>query len=299
MNLPAEFTTAMDMHMTTRGAELVAWHAAGRYVLAAVRTEGGGTYLLDAAGNTFRAPKAHDSMALAKLIAGWIADDELRPQLVGVIGALSLDELAVLPAPAAVEVGQLVWTQGMGRLRRGIVTSVGRSRVEVAYTTASSAGRIYRNRLPIAELRVDSERARIPAAAPRAVEVEAPHMCEPCARQGAEVEAVTLVEVAGEVDTFEAVCETHREVEAQSQLAVEPALATIRSWPAYDAAGVVFHAIDRLDVALEKLAPLADADARLRAAVADLLAAMHSVHATLDVDASIFVREAAKLGLSR
>ena len=71
-------------------------------------------------------------------------------------------------------------------------------------------------------------------------------------------------------------------------------LTTIRSLAAFDAAQGVMCAITDLDLALGQLGQVAgdDADDRLRNSVADLLAAMHSVHATLGTDASIYARHA-------
>lgn len=322
MNYPTSFTAEMIETFQARAyVEVVAWHAAGPYVYAAVADAAGRVCLLVEDGATYRAPKAHDSMALAKMIGAKLDDDALRPRLLGVIGARSLDDLAVLPAPTAVEVGQLVWTQGMNRLRRGVVTKVGPKRVEVAYTTASSAGRIYRNSLQLAQLRVDSERHRIPAGRPvevvemhddntgellGVVEVElpagvvgdddtAPHMCEPCARAGQHVEAVDLRDL--DAATAEAVCEAHRDLDAMVTLALDPSLTTVRSLAAYDAAQTVLCRLVQLADDLRALAPLVDPDDRLRSAVTDLLDAGHSVSATLGTDCSIFMRAAAKVGL--
>lgn len=170
--LPAEFTPAMRAKIADRPAEVAAWHAAGGYVLAALRDASGHVWCIDQDARTFRAPKAHDSMSLAKLIAGWLDDDALRPQLTGLIGARPLTDLAELPAPAAVEVGDVVWTQGTGRLRRGVVVKAGRgSTVQVAYTTASSAGRIYRVSARVAQLRVEHDRTPAPGAAEADVEL--------------------------------------------------------------------------------------------------------------------------------
>jgi hypothetical protein len=42
------------------------------------------------------------------------------------------------------EVGDTAWVWGMNRWRRGILTKINAKRAEVAYTTPSSDGRIYR-----------------------------------------------------------------------------------------------------------------------------------------------------------
>jgi hypothetical protein len=207
-------------------------------------------------------------------------DAELRARLVGVIGARPYSDLDVLPRPSSVELGQLVWTQGTGRLRRGVVTGVGPKRVEVAYTTASSGGRIYRTKLGLAQLRVDAERRPAPA-----VEVEAPHYCEPCELAGQRVEAVDLRELGG--DLREAVCAAHCD-----GLARPAELTTVRCLEAFDAAQTVLCTIADLDVALGTLGNHVEADDRLRASILDLLSAMHSVHSTLGTDASIYARHA-------
>jgi len=67
-------------------------------------------------------------------------------------------------------------------------------------------------------------------------------------------------------------------------------LTTIRSQAAADAALTVLCELTDLDAALAELGPLARPDDRLRAAVADLLHAMHSVRATLGVDVDIWDR---------
>lgn len=53
------------------------------------------------------------------------------------------------------EVGDRAWVWGMNRWRRGMVTKINKSRAEVAYTTPSSDGRIYRPVRPFADIWIE------------------------------------------------------------------------------------------------------------------------------------------------
>jgi hypothetical protein len=85
----------------------------------------------------------------AELIA---ADDAIRAQVVRLVGSAPAAELVRAPAPA---VGDVVYVHGMGRMRRGLVVKIGRTTVQVAYTTPSSEGRIYRAAVPAERLLTD------------------------------------------------------------------------------------------------------------------------------------------------
>lgn len=95
-----------------------------------------------------------DSLALLrKHVDGLIADAELRPTLVQLIDAAKdarkLSELDHMPT-----VGGVVYVHAMGYFRRGLVIKTTAKRVTVAYTTASSEGRVFRKAVALAEVRV-------------------------------------------------------------------------------------------------------------------------------------------------
>lgn len=125
-------------------------------------------------GNVSTGLKGDSKAATRKLTAVLAEDAEdavLRPQLTGLVRNATLaDELAVIESAPAV--GDVAYVFAMGYLRRGIVTKVTKTKATVAYTTASSAGRIFRKAAPFAELRFDAA----PAAAPAPAELtEAEH----------------------------------------------------------------------------------------------------------------------------
>ena len=80
---------------------------------------------------------------LEKDLATVAADNEIRDQLVGLVRNERADALDDVPA-TSLKVGDVAFVYAMGYQRRGVVTSVGRSRAEVAYTTAASSGRVFR-----------------------------------------------------------------------------------------------------------------------------------------------------------
>ncbi|MDT4933453.1 MAG: hypothetical protein QOK11_1345 [Pseudonocardiales bacterium] len=96
-------------------------------------------------GRSFRCPTGTDEQVLAKLrksVDVQVADDAIRATLTAYIHATrDASDLAPVEAPV---VGALVYVYAMGMWRRGVVTAVKRTRIEVAYTTASSNGRIFR-----------------------------------------------------------------------------------------------------------------------------------------------------------
>jgi hypothetical protein len=89
---------------------------------------------------------AGDVDTIAKRMRGYIdqahTDRELLPRLVALIDARhNGDDLANLPGTP--KVGDVAYVWAMGRLRQGLVTKLGRKKVTVSYTTASSQGRIF------------------------------------------------------------------------------------------------------------------------------------------------------------
>lgn len=99
-------------------------------------------------GRSSPAPTHKDVADLTKklrtLTDGRIADDEIRPRLARLIHATkSTAGYRTLEADEA-RVNMEVWVDAMGHIRRGLVTKRGRKLVEVAYTTASGRGRVFR-----------------------------------------------------------------------------------------------------------------------------------------------------------
>lgn len=74
-------------------------------------------------------------------------DDQLRPTVAGLIDyrgrGHSIDDLVQVEATGLL-VGDVVYVRAIGGLRRGVIVQLGRTRVTVAYTTATSRGHIYR-----------------------------------------------------------------------------------------------------------------------------------------------------------
>jgi hypothetical protein len=131
----------------------------GRRIALLARTTLNARYGSDADGNSLhrdstrkwaeidrqsiRRPTGTDEQAVSKLrkvIDTQAADAELLSALVGLILVGGHRDKGVT-APA---VGDIAGTYAMGRVRRGVITKVSRTRVEIAYTTASSNGRVFR-----------------------------------------------------------------------------------------------------------------------------------------------------------
>jgi hypothetical protein len=110
-------------------------------------------------GRTFRCPTGTPEQVFTKLrksIDTDEADAAILPRLVELVRALpSKQAPPAWSATVAPAVGDVVYVRAMGKYRRGLVTKLGRTRVEVAYTTASSGGRVYRVTTGPAGLRVD------------------------------------------------------------------------------------------------------------------------------------------------
>jgi hypothetical protein len=103
-------------------------------------------------GREFRCPSGTDEEAMAKLRAHvdeTLANDAIRPRLQAAAGiAASLDGASVVYR-STVALDDAVWIFAMGRHRRGLVTKVGRTRLEVAYVTPSNPERVYRKSVPM------------------------------------------------------------------------------------------------------------------------------------------------------
>lgn len=103
-------------------------------------------------GHGWRGPTG-DTKAVEKKLAAMLEleaqDDHLRPLLTRLIGRLGAEvPLTGLKDGHATEVGQVALVPASGARRRGVVTKVTKTKVEVAYTTASSGGRVYRKSVP-------------------------------------------------------------------------------------------------------------------------------------------------------
>lgn len=163
-------------------------------------------------GRSFRCPTGTVEQVTAKLrktVDTWIADDEILPSLLAVVANVE-------PGPVvdALAEGAVVAVHAMGYWRVGIVTAVKRTRVEVAYTTASSGGRVFRKAVPYGEVRAASTAAPVTAdAAAPAVEVVIP--------ETGEVVALDMAEVAEAVDAVFEPATVHATREAWLNAAVE------------------------------------------------------------------------------
>lgn len=96
-------------------------------------------------------PTGTDTQVFAKLrkyVDLQIADEEVLPKVTALIANVKRSE----DPPAAVALGDVVAIYAMGHWRRGLVTKVNKARVEVAYTTRSSGGRVFRKMEKPAEL---------------------------------------------------------------------------------------------------------------------------------------------------
>jgi hypothetical protein len=100
-----------------------------------------------------------DAQAVTRKLAADLAtaaeDVRLLPQLVPLVrnGHLLDDQLVAVEGTPTV--GQVAYVYAMGRYRRGLVVKVARTRSTVAYTTASSGGRIFRKADAHADLLAD------------------------------------------------------------------------------------------------------------------------------------------------
>lgn len=172
-------------------------------------------------GRTYRAPVGTGVALERKIRKGLevqVADDELRPDLEQLIGGPAGETTEA----ADVSVRTIAYVFAMGRLRRGIVTKVAKTRAEVAYTTASSGGRIFRKSVPMTEVYVDTAAAASAPVLPDAAEsyVET--------RDG----AVAFADAAGDpVEPAEAAWRAG-ELEAAEQPVELEATRAAQSWPA-------------------------------------------------------------------
>jgi hypothetical protein len=99
---------------------------------------------------TPRAPHGYRSLAgtpaqVEKKLAANLAERAADAAIIGRLTALvhNGDASQLVPA-TTLEVDAVAYVYAMGQWRRGLVTKIGRTRVEVAYTTASSQGRVFR-----------------------------------------------------------------------------------------------------------------------------------------------------------
>ena len=100
---------------------------------------------VDETGRISSAPQGEGAILVAKLdkyLAISAADAAILPSLTQLIRNSPAGE--VLVQQEAPKVGQVAYVWAMGYARRGIVTKVTRTKAEVAYTTASSGGRVFR-----------------------------------------------------------------------------------------------------------------------------------------------------------
>ncbi|MEJ8654834.1 hypothetical protein WKI65_44050 [Streptomyces sp. MS1.AVA.3] len=96
--------------------------------------------------NTHAQCPTGDIETVAKKLRGLVdtklADKELLPKLLPLIDARHGNEglIALTGTPKS---GDTAYIWAMGRYRQGLVTKLGRTRITVSYTTASSQGRIF------------------------------------------------------------------------------------------------------------------------------------------------------------
>lgn len=146
--------TAAVKRIEARGfvnVELVASATAGKHQVAVVDTtdKTGRTHrsLITDGDSLYHAPTGDGKALQAKLdkmVAENCEDDALRPQLTALIGVPTEEQAEALVPVETPEPGDVVYVHAMGYLRRGLVIKVAAKRLTVAYTTASSEGRIYR-----------------------------------------------------------------------------------------------------------------------------------------------------------
>lgn len=104
------------------------------------------TCAIDQDGDTFAAPAGTPAQIEGKLVAILALaaeDDRIRPRVTELVHNGNEDQLVAIDTPRA-HVNDVVYVHAMGQYRRGIVTKVAKTRATVAYTTASSDGRVYR-----------------------------------------------------------------------------------------------------------------------------------------------------------
>ena len=103
-------------------------------------------------GWSFRCPSGTDEEAMTKLrshVDETVANDAIRPRLQAVAGTATALDGASIVYRSTVALDAPVWIFAMGRHRRGLVTKIGRTRLEVAYVTPSNPERVYRKSVPM------------------------------------------------------------------------------------------------------------------------------------------------------
>lgn len=142
-------------------------------------------------GEWFGTLPAGTPAQVVKKIAAKLDTIDADAKIVGQLNRLIANDRDGLVTPEQVEVGQVASVHAMGHMRQGIVTRVTKTGAEVAYTTASSAGRVFRKVAKVAELLVE------PAA-----QVEAPAVVEAApvvvAAEAARPEVTATVEPAAD-----------------------------------------------------------------------------------------------------
>lgn len=83
-----------------------------------------------------------------KVVDLGIENDALVPRLLPLVG-VGGDQ----PGTPALQVGDVASVYAMGRFRQGLVVKVTKTKATVAYTTASSSGRVFRKAADFAKLR--------------------------------------------------------------------------------------------------------------------------------------------------
>lgn len=160
----AAVAKAADRERVT-SVELVAAAEQGRHHIAViVVTYAGGTVQRNVItdGETFFSAPVGEGKALQRKLAAMVSeaneDDEIRPTLTKLIDAVKPEQTTALqvPEPTSIAVGDVVYVHGMNRYRRGQVVKVGPKRVTVAFTTASSEGRIFRKAVAKDDVRVSA-----------------------------------------------------------------------------------------------------------------------------------------------
>lgn len=109
-------------------------------------------------GRGFRAPRLGNVGKIAAKLRAYVdvdlADAEILSTVTQLIANADVETMKTLRSPESLDdlpLGAVAWVYAMGQRRRGIVTKHGKSRVEIAYTTASSGGRVFRKSVPVAQ----------------------------------------------------------------------------------------------------------------------------------------------------
>ena len=149
-------TTRTQVHTETYRDRLI--------VIDRVETDSGSLSWLDHSidGRVWRTPRGDLPVLVKKLrkvVDDWIADDAIADRVAAVImneDHMTRTERDRLQPAGALDLDAVAWVHAFGARRQGIVTKLTRTRVEIAYATASNPGVIRRATVPAGEVWVSA-----------------------------------------------------------------------------------------------------------------------------------------------